>query len=78
MIHALREFSRTVRSAMSQKTKGSFLWIILLQNRHFSMGWMGVLAEVSTIHSGISAKRAVISHVELPTKLVTAIVTPER
>ena len=42
------------------------------------MGRMGILAEFSTMHSDLSAKRAVISHAKLPNELAPVIVTPER
>ena len=37
VIRALREFSREARKRMTMSTKGSILWIVLLQSRQFAL-----------------------------------------
>ena len=70
VIRALRDFSREARRRMTIGTKGSILWIILLQSRHFALGELSVLCEFSTMHSDLQAKRAVIQHGECPAELL--------
>ena len=70
VIRAIRDFSREARRRMTIGTKGSILWIILLQSRHFALGELDVLCEFSTMHSDLQAKRAVIQHGECPAELL--------
>ena len=55
---------------MSIQTKGSILWIILLQARQFGIGEVNVLYEFQTMHDDLRAKRAQVSHYEVPTELL--------
>ena len=76
VIRSLREFSRQARRRMTVGTKGSILWIILLQSRHFALGELDVLCEFSTMHNDLQAKRAVIQHGECPAELLANSTTP--
>ena len=69
IIEALKEFSKSARDSMSQRTKASILWIVLLQGRQFAMGEMAVLAEFTLLHTNLQSKQASISHAELPVGL---------
>ena len=50
-------------------TKGSILWIVLLQARQFGLGEVNVLYEFQSMHDDLRAKRAQISHSEVPSEL---------
>ena len=56
---------------MLVKTKGSILQIVLLQSRQLGMGEANVLFEFQMMHDDLRAKRAQISHSEVPTKLLS-------
>lgn len=70
IVRALRDFSRDARKRMTINTKGSILWIILLQSRQFALGEMNVLCEFTTMHDDLRAKRAQIHHSEMPMELL--------
>ena len=70
IIDALKAYSREARKRMSMKTKGSILWILLLQSRQFRMGEANVLFEFQMMHDDLRAKRAQISHSEVPSELL--------
>ena len=61
---------------MTVGTKGSILWIILLQSRHFALGELDVLCEFSTMHNDLQAKRVVIQHGECPAELLANSLVP--
>ena len=77
VIRALRDFSREARKRMTLNTKGSILWIILLQSRQFAIGEMGVMCEFQTMHNDLRAKRANIHHSEMPLELLTNSTNPD-
>ena len=70
IIRALKEFSREARKKMTSATKGSILWIVLLQARQFSLGEVNLLCEFTTMHEDLRAKRASILHSEMPHELL--------
>lgn len=70
LIHALREYSREARKCMMLSTKGSIIWIVLLQSRQFSLGEVNLLRAFITIHEDLRAKRAAILHSEMPSELL--------
>ena len=55
---------------MTLNTKGSMLWIILLQSRQFALGEVNVLCEFTTMHEDLREKRADIHHSEMPLELI--------
>ena len=55
---------------MSMTTKGSILWIVLLQSRQFALGEVNLLCEFTTMHEELRAKRASIMHSEIPSDLI--------
>ena len=71
IISALRDLSREARRQMTLATKGSILWIILLQSRQFALGKVNLLCEFTTMHEDLRAKRASILHSEMPRELLT-------
>ena len=71
VIRALREYSREARKRMTLSTKGSILWILLLQARQFALGEVNLLCEFTTMHEDLRAKRASILHSEMPSELIT-------
>ena len=60
-------YSREARKKMSLSTKGSILWIILLQSRQFALGEVNILCEFSTMHKDLCTKWATIHHSEMLT-----------
>ena len=56
---------------MTLNTKGSMLWIILLQSRQFALGEVNVLCEFTTMHKDLRAKRAAIYHSDMPLELIS-------
>ena len=70
LITALKAYSREARRKMSLQTKGSILWIVLLQARQFGQGEVNVLCEFTTMHADLRAKRAQITHSEVPAELL--------
>ena len=70
IINALKKFSRSARIAMTNTTKASILWIILLQSRQFSIGNMEILAEFQSMHTNLTAKQGTIIHAEVPQELL--------
>ena len=56
---------------MTLNTKGSMLWIILVQSRQFALGEVNALCEFTTIHEDLRAKRAAIHHSEMPLELIS-------
>ena len=71
VINALKDYSRAARKQMSIQTKGSILWIILLQARQFGLGESKILFEFQSMHSDLQAKRMHIHHSEVPLALLT-------
>ena len=70
VIEALKAYSREARRRMSIQTKGSILWIILLQARQFGLGEVHILFEFTTMHDDLRAKRSQITHSEVPSELL--------
>ena len=71
VITALQAYSREARKRMSLHTRGSILWIILLQSRQFGLGEVNILFEFSAMHSDLRAKKSTIHHSEMPADLIT-------
>ena len=71
VIRALMGISRETRKRMTMATRGSILWIILLQSHQFELGEVNILCEFTTMHGGLQAKRATIRHIEMPLELLT-------
>lgn len=70
IIRALRDYSREACRSMKLSTKGSILWIILLQSRKFALGEVKVLCEFTIIHKDLRAKWALIYHSEILLELI--------
>ena len=74
LVQALRNFSPQARQALSQQTKGSLLWTILLQSRRFAQGKMvgddACLGEFTNTLTLLRAKSGIILHAEVPAELV--------
>ena len=70
IISALQAYSREARKRMSMHTRGSILWIILLQSRQFGLGEVNILFEFSSMHSDLRSKKATIHHSEMPAELI--------
>ena len=62
VIFALRCIYRQAQKRVTMATRGSILWIILLQSRQFALGEVSILCEFTTMHSDLRAKRATIHH----------------
>ena len=73
IIKALKEFSRLARNTMTQMTKASILWIILLQSRNFALGDDTILSEFSAMHANLSSKQGNIFHAEVPQALLSQV-----
>ena len=71
VVRVLQEYSQEARKRMTLNTKGSMLWIILLQSRQFSLGEVNVLCEFTTMHKDLRAKRAAIHHSDMPLDLIS-------
>ena len=71
VIRALMYISREARKRMNMATRGSILWIILLQSRQFSLGEVNILYDFTIIHGNLRAKRSTIHHSEMPLELLT-------
>ena len=71
VVRALKDYSREARKRMSLATRGSILWIVLLQTHQFSLGEVNLLCEFTTMHEDLCAKRARILHSEMPNDLLT-------
>ena len=71
VIHALREFLREAHKRTTMLTKGSILWIVLLQFRQFALGEVNLLCEFTTMHEDLCDKRASILHSKMPSDLLT-------
>ena len=70
VIHTLREFSREAHQCMAMSTKGSILWIVLVQSHQFALGEVNLLCEFTTMHEYLRAKCASILHSEMPMNLI--------
>ena len=70
VVKALKAYSREARKNMPTNTKGSILWIILLQARQFSLGEVHPLFEFTRKHEDLRAKKASILHSEVPLELL--------
>ena len=55
---------------MTMATKGSILWVVLLQSRQFALGEFNIFCEFTTMHADLRAKRATIRHSEMPLELL--------
>ena len=53
IISVLKAYSREARKKMSLQTKGSILWIVLLQARKFGQGDVNVLCKFTTMHADL-------------------------
>ena len=71
VIRALMDISRESRKHMTMATRGSILWIILLQSRQFELGEVNILCEFTTTHDDLREKRSTIHHCEMPLELPT-------
>ena len=71
VIRALHKYSREVRKRMTLSTKGSILWIFLLQSRQFYLGEVNMLCEFTTMHEDLRTKKASIFHSKMPSELLT-------
>ena len=71
VVRTLRGISREARKLMNMATRGSILWIILLQSLQFALGEVYVLCEFTTMHGDLREKRATIHHSEMPLELLT-------
>ena len=71
VIRAFKAYSREARRQMSQASKGSILWIILLQSRQFALGEVNILFEFTKMHEDLRAKKCCFHHSEVPMDLVT-------
>ena len=71
VILELKYLSREARKRISMATKGSILWIDLLQSRQFALGEVNILCEFTTMHGNLQAKRATIHYSEMPLELLT-------
>ena len=82
VVQALRNFSSQARQALSQQTKGSILWTILLQSRRFAQGKMvgddACLGEFTNTLTLLRAKSGIILHAEVPAELVGPAQPPKR
>ena len=79
VIKAMYAFKRSAMKSMTQHTKASILWIILLQTRHFAAGEGTLLAEFKTMLEKMVAKDTTITHAEVPAALVvTTPLTPTK
>ena len=55
---------------LTEQSKASILWIILLQSRKFAMGEIDVLEDFSAMHRKLAAKDVDIKHAEVPQELI--------
>ena len=55
---------------MALSTKGSILWIILLQSRQFSLREVNMICEFTTMHEDLRAKKLAILHIEILSELL--------
>ena len=70
VILELKYLSREARKRIAMATKGSILWIDLLQSRQFALGEVNILCEFTTMKGNLQAKRATIHHSEMPLELL--------
>ena len=56
---------------MILSTKGSILWIFLIQSRQFSLGEVNMLCEFTTMNEDLRSKKASILHSKIPSELIT-------
>ena len=71
VILLLRDLSCEARKCMTMATKGSILWIVLLQSRQFILGEVNILCEFTTMYGKLRAKRATINHSNITLELLT-------
>ena len=53
IVRALKDHSREARKRMSLATRGSILWIVLLQARQFSIRDINLLCKFTTMHEDL-------------------------
>ena len=66
VILALRDLSCEAHKCMNMATKGSILWVLLLQSRQLALGEVNILCEFTKMHGKLRAKRATIHHSDIP------------
>ena len=66
VILALRDLSCEAHKCMNMATKGSILWVLLLQSRQLALGEVNILCEFTKMHGKLRAKRATIHHSDMP------------
>ena len=69
IIRVLNDLSCKARRRMSAATKGSILWILLLQLRQFALGEVNLLCKFTTMHEDLCAKCTSILHSKMPREL---------
>ena len=65
-----RNILRSQKKLMMHSTKGSILWIILLQSRQFTLEEVDMLCEFTKIYEYLQAKRATILHSQMPSEII--------
>ena len=79
IIAALVNYKQAALKSMSKKTRGSILWIVTLQTRHFFGGEASILASFQNMKNKIIANDPIIYHTDVPDKLIEdAATTPKR
>lgn len=71
IVENITSLSKSALDNMTQKSKSTMLWIILIQSREFARGSGCVVAEFRELIHALSVKRAEITHLELPAQLLT-------
>jgi len=70
LIKALANYNPKALKQMTKKTRGSILWIITLQTRHFFRGEISILAEFQLMKNKLTARDPLIYHAEVPDILI--------
>ena len=68
---ALKEYSQEARKRIFLTTKGSIIWIIVLQSCQFSLGKVNLFYEFTTMHEDLCEKQSSVHHSEIPSELIT-------
>ena len=78
IVENITSLSKSARDNMTQKSKSTMLWIILIQSREFARGSGCVVAEFRELIHALSVKRAEITHLELPAQLLMTDATKRK
>ena len=70
LIKALATYNPKALKQMTKKTRGSILWIITLQTRHFFRGEISIMAEFQLMKNKLTARDPLIYHAEVPDILI--------